>query len=254
MCGNSQECIGMVKIRDSGGVERGGGEVELGVVSVHVKTNTVPSDNVTKGQLVDEKSEGAKGRSLEDTRGGRMTSFAAHAGPCILILAAFVGAEVLPPLDRNKRHSDGFFSSELSKLRANLAARNIINTLLKSRRSLETDGMGNAPLVDTVFPSRYSDYFRRQGKVEQLAALLQTFQPIERSDEENPAAVKWAEAGMNKLCTDWFHSYLLNKSHSEMEVREMDHVTGEFLCPAFTQMMADMRPDAVPLTPNLSKK
>jgi len=42
-------------VSNRGGMERDGGEVELGVVSVHVKTNTVLLDNVTQWQHVNKK-------------------------------------------------------------------------------------------------------------------------------------------------------------------------------------------------------
>jgi len=54
-------------LRKGGVVERGGGDVELGSISVNVDTDTVFWDDVTKGQHIDEKWERAEDRSLVDT-------------------------------------------------------------------------------------------------------------------------------------------------------------------------------------------
>ncbi|XP_062919174.1 secretin-like [Mobula hypostoma] len=59
------------------------------------------------------------------------------AGICLLTMTVLMSSDAQPQQTRHKRHADGILTSELSKMRLQIAAREFLKKLGVSRRSYE---------------------------------------------------------------------------------------------------------------------
>ncbi|XP_041073942.1 VIP peptides-like [Polyodon spathula] len=169
----------------------------------------------------------------------------------VLLTVLFHHTTSLPTFDRSQRHADGLFTSELSKLRGSLSAKNYVKALLGAKRSLsETSGLSTRQLGDIEFTNKYADYLKSKAKLHKITSLLKHMQNIKRSDEksfqENPEphispVTEEINRDENDLCLHWFQQNLLNDSSlNGTDSDEANQLIGQFICHAVNQLVADL--------------
>ncbi|XP_058858724.1 VIP peptides-like [Acipenser ruthenus] len=170
----------------------------------------------------------------------------------VLLIVLFHHTTSLPTFDRSQRHVDGLFTSELSKLRGSLSAKNYVKALLGARRSLsETSGLSTRQLGDIEFTNKYADYLKSKAKLHKITSLLKHMQNIKRSDEESfqetpepqiSPVTEEINMDVNGICLLWFQQNLLNDDSSLIgtDSDEANQLIGQFICQAVNQLVADL--------------
>ncbi|MGH0136871.1 UNVERIFIED_CONTAM: hypothetical protein FKN15_009583 [Acipenser sinensis] len=169
----------------------------------------------------------------------------------VLLTVLFHHTTALPTFHRSQRHADGLFTSELSKLRGSLSARNYVKALLGAKRSLsETSGLSTRQLGDIEFTNKYADYLKSKAKLHKITSLLKHMQNIKRSDEESfqwtpephiSPVTEEINIDMNDLCLLWFQQNLLkDRSLIGTDSDEANQLIGQFICHAVNQLVADI--------------
>ncbi|XP_072785454.1 secretin isoform X2 [Taeniopygia guttata] len=153
----------------------------------------------------------------------------------IIVLSHFSASLPSQERCRMKRHADGLFHSELSKMNGNAYVQQLVKHLvgLKDRSLRHSDGL---------FTSEYS---KMRGNA-QVQKFIQNLMGRKRSSPGPVNTDMQAREGVNKpeqLCFLWLYQSFLNTSHSDRDAREAAAITSQYLCPFSKQLVADMKED-----------
>uniref|UniRef100_A0A8C3IIX2 Secretin n=1 Tax=Chrysemys picta bellii TaxID=8478 RepID=A0A8C3IIX2_CHRPI len=145
----------------------------------------------------------------------------------------------LPALERARRHADGVFNSELSKMNENAYVQKLVKSLvgLNQRYQRHSDGMftselskmrGNAQ-VQKLIKSLVG--YKRSDEVDGSEGLIHT--DIPRTRETG--------SSYDDFCFMWLYQSFLNDSLSESDAREATQMTGQYICPASKPLIEEMK-------------
>uniref|UniRef100_K7GDD8 Secretin n=1 Tax=Pelodiscus sinensis TaxID=13735 RepID=K7GDD8_PELSI len=142
----------------------------------------------------------------------------------------------LPLLEspRARRHADGVFNSELSKMNENAYVQKLVKYLvgLNERYQRHADGMFTSEL------SKMRENSQFQKLIKSLVGYKRSHSPIKVSTSEQKH-----ENGNSyeDFCFMWLYHHVVNDSLSESDAREAIQTTGQYLCsPLIEEMKAEV--------------
>ncbi|XP_043405004.1 secretin isoform X1 [Chelonia mydas] len=158
----------------------------------------------------------------------------------------------LPPLERARRHADGVFNSELSKMNENAYVQKLVKSLV---------GLNQRSIPFLSFPKRRyqrhsdgtftSELSKMRGNA-QVQKLIKSLVGYKRSDEVDGSEglihtdiprTHQTGSSYDDFCFMWLYQSFLNDSLSESDAREATQMTGQYICPASKPLTEEMKED-----------
>ncbi|XP_025041341.2 secretin [Pelodiscus sinensis] len=145
----------------------------------------------------------------------------------------------LPLLERARRHADGVFNSELSKMNENAYVQKLVKYLvgLNERYQRHADGMFTSEL------SKMRENSQFQKLIKSLVDYKRSTEMDSSEELTHTAIPKRHENGNSyeDFCFMWLYHHVVNDSLSESDAREAIQTTGQYLCsPLIEEMKAEV--------------